>query len=374
MAHALDDPLREAALDLADVLLEPPHHHVLERLLAPHLDAAREAVGVEQLEQGGEAVRVAVVRRGREEEAMLEAAGEVAHGAGELRLDAVAPAARGRGVVRLVEDQQAPGQHRPEPLPHRVGVGRVDQQVVRDQEAAVRAPRVDAEAALAAHPRQVGAVEDLEHEAEALLELGLPLLEDRGRRRDDDGLGLLAQQQLARDEPGLDGLAEAGVVGDEEVDARQPERLAQRLHLVGVDLDAGAERRLEEVRVGGRDAVPAQRVQEGGELARRVEALGGEVLPALFLQDAAVELVVPEDVERLALGVVVGAGQADEGGLAGPGGGTTSSTSQRRERTWTSSPTSGARSGRLIESVGSAVTRNVHDLRRRRGLVREFDP
>ncbi len=248
---------------------------------------------------------------------MLEAAGEVAHRARELGLDAVAPAARRRGVVRLVEDQQAPGQQRPEPFPQRVRVGRVDQEVVRDEEAAVRAPGVHAEAALAAHPRQVGAVEDLEDEAEALLELGLPLLEDRGRRRDDDGLGLLAQEQLARDEARLDRLAEARVVGDEEVDARQTERLAQRLHLVGVDLDPGAERRLEEVRVGGRDAVPAQRVEEGRELARRVEALGGEILPALFLEDPAVELVVPEDVEGLALGVVVRAGQPDEGGLAG---------------------------------------------------------
>ena len=197
----------------------------------------------------------------------------------------------------------------------------------------MRAPRVHAEAALAAHPRQVGAVEDLEHQAEALLELGLPLLEDRGRRGDDDGLRLLAQEQLARDQARLDRLAEAGVVGDEEVDARQPERLAQRLHLVGVDLDAGAERRLEEVRVGGRDAVPAQRVQKGGELARRVEALGGEVLPALLLEDPAVELVVPEDLQRLALGVVVRAGEDNQGDWPMTGGSTTSSTSQRRERT-----------------------------------------
>ena len=349
--------LREAALDVADVLLETAHHDVLERLLAAHLDAAREAVRVEQLEQRREAVRVAVVRRRREEEAVLEAAGEVADRARELRLDAVAPAARGRGVVGLVEDQQAPGQQRPEPLAHRVGVGRVDQEVVRDEEAAVRAPRVHAEAALAAHPRQVGAVEDLEHEAEALLELGLPLLEHRRRRRDDDRLGLLAQEQLARDQAGLDRLAEAGVVGDEEVDARQAQRLAQRLHLVGVDLDAGAERRLEEVRVGGRDAVPAQRVEEGGELARGVEALGREILPALLLEDPAVELVVPEDVERLALGVVVGAGEPDEGGLAGSRPATTSSTSQRRERTWTSSPTSGARSGN--EWLTGAVKRSV---------------
>ncbi len=43
--------------------------------------------------------------------------------------------------------------------------------------------------------------------------------------------------------------------------------------------------------------------------------LVGEVLPALLLEDPPVELVVPEDVERLALGVVVRAGQPDERGL-----------------------------------------------------------
>ena len=110
MAIADDVALREAALDRADVLLEPADHHVLERLLAADRDAAGEAVRVEELEQRREAVRVAVVRRGREEQPVLEAAGEVADGAGELRLDAVAAAARRRGVVRLVEDQQAAGQ------------------------------------------------------------------------------------------------------------------------------------------------------------------------------------------------------------------------------------------------------------------------
>ena len=70
---------------------------------------------------------------------------------------------------------------------------------------------------------------------------------------------------------------------------------------------------LEEVRVGGRDAVPAQRVEEGRELARLVEALGGEIPPALLFEDPAVELVVPEDLERLALGVVVRAGQLHDG-------------------------------------------------------------
>ena len=67
--------------------------------------------------------------------------------------------------------------------------------------------------------------------------------------------------------------------------------------------------RLEEIGVRGGHAVPAQRVQERGELAGVVEAPLGEVRPALLLEDAAVDLVVPEDAQRLPLGVVVRTGQ-----------------------------------------------------------------
>ena len=48
--------------------------------------------------------------------------------------------------------------------------------------------------------------------------------------------------------------------------------------------------------------------------------LAARSLPALLLEDPAVELVVPEDVQRLALGVVVRAGQPDERRLAGSRG------------------------------------------------------
>src|SRR5262245_1868000 len=97
---------------------------------------------------------------------MLEASREVADRAGELRLDAVTATARGRSVVRLIEDQQAAREQRAEPLAHRIGVGRVDQQVLRDEKAAVCPPRVHAETALTPHPREIGAVEDLEDQPE----------------------------------------------------------------------------------------------------------------------------------------------------------------------------------------------------------------
>ena len=48
-----------------------------------------------------------------------------------------------------------------------------------------------------------------------------------GGQADDDLAHLLAQEQLAGDQPGFDGLAQADVVGDEEVDAGQQQRLAQ---------------------------------------------------------------------------------------------------------------------------------------------------
>jgi hypothetical protein len=70
--------LWEATLNVADVLFEATHHRVFEGLLAPHLDAAREPVGVEQLQQRREAVRVAVMRRGRQEKPALEAVAQVA--------------------------------------------------------------------------------------------------------------------------------------------------------------------------------------------------------------------------------------------------------------------------------------------------------
>ena len=94
---------------------------------------------------------------------MLETVGQVAHRPRDLGLDAVAATGRRRRMVRLVEDQQAPRPRLAEPLAHRVGVGRIDQQVVRHQEPAVGAPRIDPEAPLTTHPRHIGAVEDLEY-------------------------------------------------------------------------------------------------------------------------------------------------------------------------------------------------------------------
>jgi hypothetical protein len=122
----------------------------------------------------------------------------------------------------------------------------------------VRRPGVDPEAPLAAAAGDELAAHHLEAQAEAAHHLVAPLQADRGRADDQDEAGLLAQDQLLQDQAGLDRLAEADVVGDEEVGARQLERLHQRRELVGHQLDAGAKGRLEAVGVGRADGAPLE--------------------------------------------------------------------------------------------------------------------
>src|SRR5450755_3357019 len=68
---------------------------------------------------------------------MLKADGEIAHGARELGLDPVAVAARGRGMMGLVQNQKTSREERTQPLTQWVCVSWVDQEVVRYQKAAV---------------------------------------------------------------------------------------------------------------------------------------------------------------------------------------------------------------------------------------------
>jgi hypothetical protein len=63
--------------------------------------------------------------------------------------------------------------------------------------------------------------------------------------------------------PASDGLAETNVIGDQQIDARQQERFAQRFELLGVAANAGSEGRLKKARVRRGDAAPAHRSGRG---------------------------------------------------------------------------------------------------------------
>ena len=72
-----DQAFGEAFAECAQVAFEAADHDRFE-VCGPHRDPAREALRIEQFEQGGEAVRVAVMRCRREEQPMFEPVGQVA--------------------------------------------------------------------------------------------------------------------------------------------------------------------------------------------------------------------------------------------------------------------------------------------------------
>jgi hypothetical protein len=162
-----------------------------------------------------------------------------------------------------------------------------------NEEVGVGGPGVDGEALLLADALDVFPVEDFEGESEAAVEFGLPLVEHGRGAGDDDVLDPLAEKELGGDEAGFDGFAEADVIGDEEVHPGEAEGLVEGFELVSVELDASAEGRLKEVGVGGCDAVPAESVEEGGEVFPGVEALATNRVPALLGDDPWGELCFP---------------------------------------------------------------------------------
>lgn len=66
------------------------------------------------------------------------------------------------------------------------------------------------------------------------------------------------------------------------------------------------------LRVGGSDAVPPQRVEVGGEQPRLIESSLRDGLPIRAREDLRVELLFPQNLERLSLSVVLDARKAYE--------------------------------------------------------------
>ena len=95
-------------------------------------------------------------------------------------------------------------------------------------------PLVDAELVA-----DVLALEDEELLVELLLQLALPLEGEVGRADDQDALGEAAQLELADEQARHDGLAGAGIVGQQEADARELEQVVvDRFELMRQRIDA----------------------------------------------------------------------------------------------------------------------------------------
>ncbi len=312
-----------AAVGADDRGLEPPDDHFLLRRRGGR-HAAGEAGRVEDLQQRGERLGVAVVRGGRQEQAVREMAGQGAHGPGLLGVHRVALLRGGGGdVVGLVEDEQieeragrvfGAAQELAEQKPLGLGAAQPRE---RDDGVPVDLEGVGAVAALAA---QIGVglgVDDGEAQAEQVEHLALPFGGEPGGADDHDAFGAVAQDQLAGHEPGFDGLPQAHVVGQQLVDPGGGEGAPHRFELVELDVGARAERRLEGAGVGAGERGPAHGVEEGGELAGLVEGALADLGQARGGQEAAARFEFPDEAEGLAERVVGEAAQLHDGVGAG---------------------------------------------------------
>ncbi len=243
---------------------------------------------------------------------MLESLGHVADGSRGHRVDRVPALGGGGGDVGLVEDEEASRREPPEPLAKTDEVVLVTEQGVADEELAVRGPRVDPEASLAAACVDVRLVHDHEAETEPLRKLVSPLEQDGRRARDDDSVDALAKEKLLEDEPRFDRLAQADVVRDEQVDPRKGQGLSERFELIVLRDDPGSQRSLKKRGVRRRHAAPL----EGVEVRRedlwvvRLRLVTQRASPRRH--ELRIDLARPDDGELLALGVVIDAGEIDD--------------------------------------------------------------
>ena len=213
---------------------------------------------------------------------MLEAVDQLAHGAGELAVDGVARGAGRCCVVGLVEDQERARSELVQQVAQARGVGLVGQKPVRDDEARAGVPGIDAEAAAPAELGQPLTIDNREAQAELGLQLVLPLQRHRRRCRDDDEVDAPAQEQLAQHEPGLDGLAQADIVGDQEIDPRQPQPLGERCKLIVLESDAGPKGSLKKGSIGRAGGAPLEGAEKGGEDLGIVSATCAQCVPCVL--------------------------------------------------------------------------------------------
>ena len=217
---------------------------------------------VEQVDELGERLRLAVVRRGRGEDQRVGLRGEHV---GEL----VVLGAPVDELVRLVDPDDVPAD-----LLEMVAVaGRALQRVDRHDHPVEIGERVATGGDALAHPLDPLAVETDQRDAGAAPQLVLDLVEDVPRDDGEDAGGAAAALQLGEEHPDLDGLAQADGVGDEEPGLELRHRRSKRLALVRevVGEHPAADR---EARVGDRDGSSAdERLQN----QPRLDAIRGGV-------------------------------------------------------------------------------------------------
>lgn len=185
------------AVRINQIALQTADHHLTKTIFVGE-DVARETLVVEQFQQRGERLGVAVVRRRGQEETMLEVWADGTDEARTLTLQRVVRACRGRDVVRFVHDQQVKlarmADVRREHVTHGPQAFSALGPIHRRDEARMRRPWIGMDATLAPQPLDVVSIDNAEIESEFLQHLNAPLLLKRRRANDQYRAGAMPQQ------------------------------------------------------------------------------------------------------------------------------------------------------------------------------------
>ena len=269
-----DLPVAEGVAHLVpDVLLEAPDDQplaaeVVLRVVVRVGDGGR----VEHVHQAREAARPAVVRRRREHDERVGAAGEQPGEAAAQRGPPVRGPRRAAGapvgdVVRLVDDDDVPVRL----LQVRAVLGVLLQGVDGDDRLVVVVERVVAGRDATPHPLDADRVEPHEGDREAVPELLLELREHAPDGQHQDAPPPPAGDQLGGQDARLERLAEPHRVGDQDALPRLAQRLAGRLELVGGRVHRGPVGDVDALVVGDRLPELALQVEPAvGEAGRRI--------------------------------------------------------------------------------------------------------
>src|ERR1700678_249995 len=161
-------------------------------------------------------------------------------------------------MMRLIQDKESARTEIAEQVPKTAAVGLIGHQRVRDDEARTRRPRIGGIATLASEGGEMFAIDQSEGETELCLKLVLPLPNHSGGSGDENEINASPQEHFAENQTGFDRLAGADIVGNQQVDPRNAQGLPQWKKLIGVLVDAGPERSLEQVSIGGGRGIPAE--------------------------------------------------------------------------------------------------------------------
>ena len=274
------DPAREfvGVVPILDFALQPPNHDGA-KLSRVRIERSGEALPIQQFEKGCEAFFVAVVRRRREEQLVLEVLADFPEGLRPLRIEGVVSgSARGK-IMRFVHNEDV--EVAESRLSARVGDGFTEDpervfalQIIhrRDQAGEVR-PWIRVEPALPPELFHKRAIDDPKFEAELLQHFVPPLDLQWGWTNNDNPVCAMTKHQFQRDEAGFDSFAQADVIGDEEIDTGHLDRPNDRVQLIAFGLDSASKGRLKLAGVGDGRRTPPNCVQKCFKMRWLIEAL-----------------------------------------------------------------------------------------------------